>query len=35
MAGDEQSNPAEYRKPGNVDGVVVDDIAAFLGASKN
>jgi uncharacterized protein len=30
IAGEGQSSPAEYRKPGNVDGAVVTDIAAFV-----
>jgi hypothetical protein len=30
MAGEGPSTPAEYRKAGNVDGAVVNDIAAFV-----
>ena len=33
MTGEGQSNPAEYRKPGNVEGVVVSDIAEFIAGS--
>jgi dienelactone hydrolase len=30
IAGEGQGSPAEYRKPGNVDGAVVSDIATFV-----
>lgn len=35
IAGEGQGNPAEYRTPGNVDGTVISDLAAFITGSKN
>ena len=35
IGGEGKSSPVEYRTPGNVDGAVISDIAAFLTASKN